>query len=351
MELHNRICIGENVMAILWMEGFDNMNGAETILFVNSGFQSTAYTNQWGQSNAALFVNQQMSTQCRLPIFASGSGVSEGGFVLWHWSGFEGTESDRGLVFENYQGDKLFGLDWRAGELAYLYNAVNTQITTTPYSYQLWEHWEIQFKIDNTTGYVVARRNGSQVISQSGLNTHNGGDPEFCQIRIGTHNIGGTNRLFDDFVVYDFSSPNQGWLGYHRIYDTPISQSSTNSDFTRSAGTENYENVDESIPDGDTTYNYSGNTGAKDDFLFRPYSGAANITAVAVSVTALQESVDTTQLNIGIETEGTNVVSGTFDVESVTYKRKTFVVHNNPDDSQPFDTTDLDGLKLTYEIV
>jgi hypothetical protein len=57
-------------------------------------------------------------------------------------------------------------------------------------------------------------------------------------------------------------------------------------------GTDHYAMVDDSAPDGDTTYNYSGTTGQRDSFVMGASGLPSTATILAVGVTAVARKLD-----------------------------------------------------------
>ena len=343
---------------ILWMDGLDDLNGAEDVLF-NDDAQSYSqgeHPNRHGRANGAISPAVNMSTdQFYLDLFPAGSGIVEGGFAFWRRRTAASQDSNRGLYFCDAAGGSHFRCDWSMlnGKTLRVHNAADTLLDSAPWSVYEWEHWEIQFKIHDTNGYIVVRRNKVEVINETGVDTLGSGAAEFCRLIYNTQSGGsyGT-ELFDDIVAYDFAAPDQGWLGFHNIEPMGVDGAGASADFGLypDSGEVNYENIDETVPDKDTTYNVSGVSTDLDDVTLEDYAGGANIIAICSSVDAIQESAGATQLKVGVITEGVTTDDGTFDVSDTSYKRKCHVIHQNPDDSQPWDPTDLDGLKLKYEI-
>lgn len=341
---------------ILWYDGLDDLNGAEDVLFeFGTDIIQGEHPNPWGRVNGA--VSPQVNiipTALRIDAFPSGSGIVEGGFAFWQKVVGTGYNAERGIALTDANGNDKFRTNFGGGPTAHFNRADGTQLGTVSYDLYSWDHWEFQFKVHATTGYLIIRKNLVEQGNFTDIDTLGTGDAEACRIDLSTNWIpAGFGQVFwDDFVLYDLAAPNQGWLGYHRIREMGVDGAGVSADFGLypDGGEVNYENIDETVPDKDTTYNVSGVSADLDDVTLEDYAGGANVVAVAASVDALQESVDTTQLKVGIITEGAATDEAAFDVGAVEYKRKTHVVHNNPDDSLPWDVTDLDGLKLKYEI-
>ena len=78
-------------------------------------------------------------------------------------------------------------------------------------------------------------------------------------------------RRFDDLYANDGAGDrNNSFAGPVRIDYYPPVEDVITPEFTRSTGSTNYGNVDETVPDEDATYNYTTTSGALDLFEFDP---------------------------------------------------------------------------------
>lgn len=159
--------------------------------------------------------------------------------------------------------------------------------------------------VSDTVGTVTVSVNGSTTgwHSLTGQDTQNGGAAQISAFGLG--GMGGISQ-FDDV-----------WMAATNLGDcrvTPINASTgdgTLADFTPSSGTDNGAMVDETTPDGDTTYNSSTVAGNRDTYNF-PASGITGTTVHGVKVMNYCKKQDAGTVSIkpvvrisGINYEGT----------------------------------------------
>lgn len=131
---------------------------------------------------------------------------------------------------------------------------------------------EVELSVANTGGYVELSVNGTVVLMVSAVDTRNGGAlGEVDEILFASSSTGFplTSNVhdFDNVYVLDDTgaAPLNAKLGPIRIDPLRPAANSGAPDFTPSAGS-NFENVDDTTPDDDTTYNESSTSGNADDF-------------------------------------------------------------------------------------
>ena len=132
---------------------------------------------------------------------------------------------------------------------------------------------EILATIDSSIGQLVVRIEGVPVLSYSG-NTRNGGTATWDNISLGGAFPGGAS--FDDFYYADTSiGPNptfpcNTFLGDVRVQTLfAVGTGAGGVQWSPLSGT-NYQMINETAMDGDTTYNYSDTPSQADYFNFQP---------------------------------------------------------------------------------
>lgn len=151
-------------------------------------------------------------------------------------------------------------------------------------------HIEVKTVIDPTTGSCEVRVNGnsSPVINFSG-NTRNTSNTWTDQIRFGpAGNATGYHNYYSHIAIYDTTgaAPN-GFIGMKRIYTLmPTADSATgglnqfSTSPSQSAGS-HFNNVKETPPDEDTSYNFDSTTNDRESYRVAGISSSvANITVV-----------------------------------------------------------------------
>jgi hypothetical protein len=141
-------------------------------------------------------------------------------------------------------------------------------------------HWvfiEVKVHIDNSpNGYVEVRVDGETVIDVSGVDTANTVALYTDQLYWGYMERMSVNNLYvTDGEVDTPKTDADGFLGPIQIVTLMPNGDNSPNQWTRSAGTENWENVDEKkSTNPDTTYNYTGTTGNVDSYTFSDLSTA-----------------------------------------------------------------------------
>lgn len=132
---------------------------------------------------------------------------------------------------------------------------VSSGVFLLPYT---WYYLEIAAKVNNTTGSIVVKANGSQIISFSG-------DTCYSQERIDVVSLGkplgdyaAMNRGVENVYYDDFVIATGDWTGRGGVEALVPNGAGNSTDLTPSAG-DNYAAVDEIPTDDDTTY-VSGDT-------------------------------------------------------------------------------------------
>jgi hypothetical protein len=135
-----------------------------------------------------------------------------------------------------------------------------------PLTMDNWWVVEVYVKISASAGQVIAKVNGVVDISFSG-NTSAGGTEGINVIKFGLSRAGpnvGCNLLMDDIAVNDTSGTYQNsWVGQGGVYLLRPNGDGAVTQWTRSGGTTNYENVDE-VPKNTTDWVQGQTSGTKD---------------------------------------------------------------------------------------
>lgn len=129
-----------------------------------------------------------------------------------------------------------------------------------------WIFIEIQCNIHNSTGSYECRVNGAVVCSDTNVDTQYSSNAYAALFQFGFN----TGAYDDIYILDDDASGQNDFLGAVKVKRAlPVSDSSVQ--WTRSAGVNNYANVDE-VPPSLTDYNYSKTTSQLDLFGFQAIS-------------------------------------------------------------------------------
>lgn len=135
-----------------------------------------------------------------------------------------------------------------------------------------WYHVEFKFNIHNSTGLYELRLDGTDVMSDSGVDTKEVVSDfvyslEFQGIQAKNNDNADEEFLIDDFYVLDSTGANNNdFLGPDvRVVSLLPDAEGTTNDFTPSAGTDNSANVDEN-PASSADYNAGSTNGDIDEY-------------------------------------------------------------------------------------
>jgi hypothetical protein len=130
-----------------------------------------------------------------------------------------------------------------------------------------WYYVELKVLFSDTVGTVDLRVNGNSDISETGKDTKQSANAYCNRVYFGSPGPNDSHYvLIDDHYVCDTTGAvNNDFLGDVRVETLRPSGAGTTTDWTPSAGS-NYQNVDDTTPNGDTDYNKSKTAGAIDTY-------------------------------------------------------------------------------------
>ena len=212
---------------------------------------------------------------------------------------------------------------------------------------------EFKVKFDDTTGTIDIQLNGASTLALSGIDTNNGGTSTATSFLMGYANsgIGATpGYSFDDVYLANTSgSVNNDFLGPVRVVAVLPDGAGNSADFTPSAGS-NYQNVDETSQDGDTTYNSETTPGDHDTYTF----GALGVTG---TVKGVQTNLMVRSDGAGAETVRPKIRIATTDYSGTTvgvttsYADSLEIFETSPATATAWTVTEIDGAEFGIELV
>lgn len=218
-------------------------------------------------------------------------------------------------------------LSLTAGSIIQVLNSGGTVIATgsTALTSGAWYYIEVKA--------VIAGASGSTEVHLEGVS----------EIASTTGNFGSTNidnfRLvaavdYDDFYAVDTTggAPWNTFLGVGRISTVMANADGAHTDYTPSSGTNHYDRVNETTPDGDTTYVSDATVGHIDSYAFDDIDGGATVFAVQTCMYARKDDAGTRQLADLIRRSGTDYVGNTATLSS-TYTYLTQIHPTDPSTS------------------
>ena len=228
--------------------------------------------------------------------------------------------------------------------------------TTLPLSVGVWTYIEGQVVISATAGTVTLRVNGNTVVSETGINTANGGTLTANTLLVGGASFGQPNwnpvGYLDDLYLFD------GTGSANTTFPSAIptvqclwpNSPGSNAQWTGSPY-QNFANVNDETPDGDYTVNQSGTAGQLDTFNhddLRPDTGT--VFAVQHCLTA-RTATATSHTIAAAEYVGTTSYVDTAQTLATGYSCLTFPHDTDPATGAAFTIADVNSNQYGYELV
>lgn len=208
-----------------------------------------------------------------------------------------------------------------------------------------WAYVEFAAAISTTTGTTSVMVNGVEVsqLTLSNVNTQNQANSDVDFIYLGS---GGGASQYDDLYVEVDGTAHIGegrmWVG-QVVSDIAVN-------FTPSAGTSNYANVDE-VPVVATDYNYSASVGARDTFQVADLDFApAAIYGVQITLNATKDEAGPRAMKNILISGATEQIGSQFVLALSANNWHNDFWARNPDTDSPWTISDVNALKIGYEI-
>lgn len=218
----------------------------------------------------------------------------------------------------------------------------------------VWHYLEFKVTIHQTTGSYDFRINGVSQLSASGVDTRAGATNNYAnRIRIqgdDTESIG-QGHVFDDWYVCDDSgSVNNDFLGDRRVQTLFPNADGTTNDFTTANGGNNYEEVDDTDIDDDTTYVESGTSGHRDLYNFENLVAADEINGVMHS--AILRKTDVTNFDVELILKSDEVIEedDAQTVGSTSYAGFHVIYETDPNTTDPWEVAGVNAAEFGYDV-
>lgn len=148
----------------------------------------------------------------------------------------------------------------------------------------VWNYLEFRWKyVDGSNDIIQVKLNGLTVVDETGDYHYSG---SFSVSNLYLKGQFGVPIYYQDLYICDASgSTNNSWLGDIRVQAIRPSGAGNYSQFTPLSGS-NYENVDDTDIDGDTSYVSGTTVGVRDTYTMEDISSSRQIFAVASNIVA-----------------------------------------------------------------
>ncbi|MES4793250.1 MAG: hypothetical protein C4321_09995, partial [Chloroflexota bacterium] len=172
-----------------------------------------------------------------------------------------------------------------------------------------WVYLELKAKIDPTTGYIIVRANGVEVINLTNQNTRATANSFANQLLLQLSTGYGTDIWYDDVYVCDDSGTvNNNFLGDVRIRTVYPNAAGSATQWTPIGASANYQAVSEAQANDDTDYVASATAGQVDLYQFAALP-AGQVFAVQSILTARKDDAGSRTIREKVR-QGTTTYDG-----------------------------------------
>ena len=209
-------------------------------------------------------------------------------------------------------------------------------------SLQNWHHIQVKVYVHDSSGTVDILADEQSVLSLSSQDTRYG-NAYISKVSIyGLHAF--QSMYYDDYWI-----TNGEFLGDCRVKTYFPDSDETHTDFTRSGGSNNYEMVDESDPDDDSTYNEANFLNAKDSYGVTP-STPGPIKAVQIGNMVRKTGSEGVIVKNLIRSGGSDYNSTEDKALTTDYGYLLSIHETDPDDSNPWTQSKITSAEFGLQI-
>lgn len=220
----------------------------------------------------------------------------------------------------------------------------------------IWHQIEFKVKIDPSAGTVLLKLDGTTVLNLSTQNTRatanssaNGFEISDTPVSTGAFEFGFSDFIFMNDAQVGGQNYCNDLLGSRRVFLAMPTADGNYKEWTRSAGADNYANVDEVPPNDDTDYNKTGSVGARDTFAYPDLPNVnATVNAVVCDLYARNLEAGAGKLkglcrSNGVDGEGTEITVPD------SYNWGQSVLYLDPNTSAPFTAAAVNAAEFGYK--
>jgi hypothetical protein len=251
------------------------------------------------------------------------------------------------LIFEAHPGTK-FRLDW---------NGADNYASTTPVL-ETWYHIEMHLKIHATLGEIHMWVNGVEEIALTGIDTTLTGSVTKCQyLRLIMQNITNTTMVeqrFDNLIINDSSgASDNSRIGVKYLEPVPPNASGDLSQWGLfpDGGEDDYQDIDELIPNDDTDYLHDNVDGQEFLVNLADWNGAGKA-PTKVHVTSIAKRVGGTAaaaIKLAAKSGATTEKSAAITLPDGTYQMNVFTLDDDPNGDIAWAEAGIDALQIGAE--
>jgi hypothetical protein len=196
-----------------------------------------------------------------------------------------------------------------------------------------WIYLEFKGTIDNSSGSYELRINGDTKASDSGIDTQQTGNAFANSVVFLFSGIGASNHYLDDIYIFDDSgSFCNNFVGDVHVEAIFPDGAGYVTDWVANPDVDNYLNVDETDPDGDTTFVATSGVGFMDSYEFGSLVAlSGSVYGLQVNTWAKKDDVGSRTLNVITRPTSTTYSGATPISLGNTYGYSVFHFESNPE--------------------
>ena len=352
-------------MTLLWFDGFESYENQADFNATKSEIVDTLYSsdnikNKFGAYGRRSSRGLYMDNSYHSIYFEVNSNHTEDTVVL----GFAVYKQETGSPGVNTGEPFIVMADSQAGGSNHIKVCLNSSYNFQVYrnntllgttsgktlSNQTEHFFEMKVKVSNTVGTVEVWLDGTKILNLSNQDTMEGSNAYIRKVQLRPF-YNDLITYFDDLYFLDTSgsAPCNDRLGDIRIDVCRPNGAGSHTDFTPSAGN-NYENVDETYPDDDTTYNDGDAVAEQDSYALDDLDAlGATIFGVKSQVTCKKSDSGARGYKILTRSGGSDYLSSEIN-PATTFATQAKIYETNPDDSAAWEEADVNGMEVGVEI-
>jgi hypothetical protein len=214
-----------------------------------------------------------------------------------------------------------------------------------------WGYFEIKGVIHNSAGEYEVRINGSTVLSATSVDTQVGSNAYINSIRWGRPSGSNIDGLMDDMYIADSTgSYNNTFLGTRKVVGLFPSGAGNSTAFTPNSGS-NYQAVDETTIDDDTSYVQSGTSAHKDTYTFGDLpADLGSIAGIQINTDCRETDANPFSLKTVVRSDGVDYADAGQAIGSTSYVSRRRILEVDPDTSLPWQKSAVDSAEFGIEV-
>lgn len=332
-------------MALIFADSFDHYSTTDLQNNVKWDFQSATGSNSINSTTGQNSTNSWRIASNNIYLEKNITETATLVFGFWFKFSTQTTTQQQLLGLFNLT-TQQFGLWYENGRIA-MVNSTSTRIGQANYNLRpnVENYIECKVTIGDGSGMCEVRVNGNVVFNRSSIRT---GTALINRVRLGGTLSSMGNVDYDDFYLLDTTgSNNNDFLGPIHIESIRPNAAGTDSEWSVLTGPSNYQDVDETTPDGDTSYVFTDVVGERDSYNF-PSLGISTgtIKNVVINQSAKKTGVGTRTINVAVQSTGSYTSGTALSVPGAAYRYLRFTIPQDPNTSAEWTVSDFNAAEF-----